>query len=169
MSRVNGLQKTWSLKNYLTQYVQRGLKDYIDLNYYHSIGFPIIQAARMLVGLSSATGNFACSSTGKAVRDGTFKIKTRTNIDIIANFINRHGDQNPAFKTANFISSFELCLRVEDFDPSQLTRKLANIPTMITRTASIDQMLDQFEEVYNYHQSIKVPIAFKAKQKKRLA
>lgn len=165
MSRVNGLQKPWLLKNFLDQYVKRDIPAYKELAAYHELGFPIIQAAKMLEGLSGcATGSGKLSSTGKSIREGTFQIKTREKIEIIASFIREHGHKNKAFRTTNFIGAFELCLRFSNFDPDQMTRKLSANPQMITRTASLDQMLDQFEEVYNWKQQVKVPLAFSAKQ-----
>lgn len=113
--------------------------------------------------LGGANGGTAANS----VIDGIFKVITREKIEIIAQFLRENGDKNPVFKTASFISAFELCLRSSDFDPSQLTRKLAANHKVITRCASIDQMLDQLEEVYNYHQQIKVPLAFNARACKK--
>lgn len=167
MSRVNSLQKSWMLKNFLEQYVKRGLPAYKELAEYHSLGFPIIQAAKMLDGLAATTGQVSGSSTGESVRNGTFKVKTREKIEIIAAFIREYGSINPAFRTANFIAAFELCLRVSDFVPDQLTRKMANNPKIVVRTANVDQMLDQLDEVYNYHQQIKTPLAFQAKQARK--
>jgi hypothetical protein len=167
MSRVNGLQKTWQLKNYLAQYVKRGIPAYVELAGYHSLGFSIQQAAKMLAGLAS-TG-YGGSKVSAALRDGTFKVVTREKIDIIARFLCEEGASNPAYRTSNFVTAFELCLRVNDFNPEQLTRKLSINPRTIARTATVDQMLDQIEEVYNYHQQIKMPLAFEAKSKKRIA
>jgi hypothetical protein len=167
MSCVNGLQKPWQLKNYLNQYVKRGIESYRILAEYHELGFPISQAARMLSGHSAYGGQSARSSTGKLLRDGVFKIKTREKIEIIASFVREHGSKNPAFSTNNFIAAFELCLRLKDFEPERLTRKLANNPKTISRTANVDQMLDQIEEVYNWKQQIHAPLAFNAKQTRK--
>jgi hypothetical protein len=166
MSRVNGLQKPWQLKNFLSQYVKRGLTPYIELQKYTDLGFSIQQAAKMLSGLAAA--GYGGSRVSIELRDGTFKIKTRDKIDIIANFLKDEGTRNHAYRTTNFITAFELCLRVTDFNHEQLTRKLHANPKAITRTATVDQMLDQLEEVYNYHQQIKVPLAFEARQKKKI-
>jgi hypothetical protein len=165
MSKVNGLQKTWQLKDYLAQYVKRGASDYLELNEYHKLGFSIQQAAKMLMGLASSGYGGGRAST--ALRDGTFKIVERQRIEAIASFLRQEADENPAYRTTNFITAFELCLRVEHFNHEQLTRKLATNPRAIARTATVDQMLDQFEEVYNYHQQIKTPLAFEARQKKK--
>lgn len=165
MAQVNGLQKTWQLKNYLAQYVKRGMEPYLELQEYNSLGFSIQQAAKMLAGLSAA--GYGGGKVSVSLRDGTFKIVTRDKIEIIAAFLREEGARNPAYKTTNFITAFELCLRVDDFSSEQLTRKLSANPRAITRAATVDQMLDQIEEVYNYHQQIKTPLSFGAKQKKR--
>lgn len=164
MSAVNGLQKSWNLKNYVNQYAKRGIPSYVSLLEYFNLGISMMQAARMLTGKAANSGFCTQSSTGRAIRDGSFKIKDTSKIEIIASFLRKHGTDNPAFKTANFISAFELCLRVDDFEPEQLTRKLANNPKTIARTANVDQMLDQLEEVYNYKQQIKTPLAFTARE-----
>lgn len=165
MSRVNGLQKTWQLKNYLAQYVKRGFPAYLELQEYSNLGFSIQQAAKMLAGLSAA--GYGGGKVSVTIRDGTFKVIARDKIEIIAVFLREDGARNAAYRTTNFITAFELCLRVDDFSHEQLTRKLSANPKAITRTATVDQMLDQIEEVYNYHQQIKTPLAFVAKQKKR--
>lgn len=165
MSKVNGLQRTWQLKNYLSQYVKRGVPAYLELNEYHALGFSIQQAAKMLAGMSAA--QYGGGKVSDSLRDGTFKVVSRDKIEVIAAFIRGDGGTNSAYRTANFIMAFELCLRVDDFNPDQLTRKLSLNPKAITRTATVDQMLDQIEEVYNYHQQIKTPLAFEARQKKK--
>lgn len=165
MAKVNGLQKPWQLKNYLMQYAGRGLPDYVELEGYHKLGFSIQQAAKMLAGLSAS--GYGGGRVSSELRSGEFKIVTRDKIEIIAGFIRSEGGKNKAYKTANFITAFEMCLRVNHFNPDQLTRKLAANPRAVTRTATVDQMLDQLEEVYNYHQHIKTPLAFEAKQKKK--
>lgn len=165
MAKVNGLQKTWQLKNYLAQYVSRGLPSYRELEEYHKLGFSIQQAAKMLAGL--AASGFGGGKISVALRDGTFKVVTREKIEVIAQFLRDNGSKNKAFATTNFITAFELCLRVCDFEPEQLSHKLSLNPKTITKTATVDQMLDQIEEVYNYHQSIKIPLAFNAKQQKK--
>ena len=165
MAKVNGLQKTWQLKNYLAQYVKRGLPAYLELADYNKLGFSIQQAAKMLAGLSAA--GYGGGKVSVAIKDGTFKVIKRDKIEVIAKFLRENGSMNKAFPTTNFITAFELCLRADGFDPDQLTRKLSLNPKTITRTATVDQMLDQLEEVYNYHQQIKTPLAFKARQQRK--
>jgi hypothetical protein len=165
MSKVNGLQKTWQLKNYLAQHVKRGIPSYLELNEYHKLGFSIQQAAKMLAGFAAC--GYGGGKVSVMLRDGTFKVVTRDKIETIARFLREEGARNHAYRTSNFINAFEICLRVEDFNPDQLTRKLSANPKTITRTATVDQMLDQIEEIYNYHQQIKTPLAFEAKQKKK--
>jgi len=167
MAKVNRYQKAWNMKNFVSQYAKRGLPPYLELVAYNQLGFPLTIAALMLSGRSAATGGANGGTAANSVIDGTFKVITRGKIEIIAQFLRENGDKNPAFKTASFISAFELCLRSSDFDPSQLTRKLAGNHKVITRCVSIDQMLDQLEEVYNYHQQIKVPLAFNARACKK--
>jgi hypothetical protein len=165
MAAVNGLQKTWQLKNYLSQYVKRGWPDYKELNEYHNLGFSIQQAGKMLAGL--AASGYGGGRVSREIRDGSFKVVSREKIEIIARFLRENSGSNKAFKTTNFITAFELCIRVPDFDSSQLTHKLSLNPKTITRTATVDQMLDQLEEVYNYRQQIKMPLAFKAREQKK--
>jgi len=165
MARVNRVQKPWALKNYVSQYAKRGLASYLELVEYHNLGFPIMQAAQLLMGKAASSGGTGLSAS-KHLTEGTFKILTREKIEIIAQFLRENGSVNPAFKTSNFISSFEMCMRVKGFDHGQLTRKLSANPKTLIRTASIDQMLDQIEEIYNYHQQIKTPLAFNARQEK---
>jgi len=165
MAKVNGLQKTWQLKNYLAQYVSRGFPSYLELEEYHRLGFSIQQAAKMLAGLTAS--GYGGGKVSVSLRDGTFNVVKRDKIEVIARFLRDNGSKNKAFSTTNFITAFELCLRLNEFDPGQLCRKLALNPKTIIKTATVDQMLDQIEEVYNYHQSIKIPLAFNATQQKK--
>jgi len=56
-------------------------------------------------------------------------------------------------------------MRIEEFDFDRLRSKLANNPKTLVKMATTEQMLYQLEEIYNYHQSIKVSLAFMAKGK----
>jgi len=164
IANVNRLQRQWNVKNFVEMYAKRGLPDYVELLEYAKLGFPIKAAALMLLNQSALTGG---AGSARVVYDGTFKVVNRQKIEIIAQFLRDHGHENKAYLNHNFISGFEVCLRLKDFDHGQLTRKLAANPRMLARTASIDQTLDQIEEIYNYHQSIKVPLAFNARQVKK--
>lgn len=165
MAKVNGLQKTWQLKNYLTQYASRGIPSYRELEEYHRLGFSIQQAAKMLAGLSAA--GYGGSKVSADLRDGTFKVVTREKIEVIAQFLRGEGHKNKAFSTTNFITAFEICLRVDGFDSDQLSRKLSLNPKTLAKTASVDQMIDQIDEIYNYRQTVKIPLAFMARAKKK--
>ncbi len=157
----NRLQRQWNAKNFVEMYAKRGNPAFLELLEYANLGIPIMNAALLLSGYSSNAAG--C----KAVYDGTLKVVTREKIEIIASFLREQGHTNGAYRNQNFINAFELCLRVADFDPSQLTRKLAANPKALTRTANVNQTLDQLEEIYNYHQTIKVPLAFLARQSKK--
>jgi len=88
---------------------------------------------------------------------------------VLASFLRENGHLNTAYSSRNFIAAFELLTRIPEFEFSRLTGKLVNNPKVITKTANTDQMLDQIEEVYNYHHSIKIPLAFMARSKRKTA
>lgn len=166
IGQVNGFQRKWQLANFVNMYAKRGIADYQELAEYVRLGIPVSTAASFLGGFSSYNSGTSTSNTNKSLMAGTFKIKTRQKIEIIASFLRGHGHENKAYANRHFIAAFDLLMRVPEFDFSKLANKLANNPKALAKTATTDQMLDQIEEIYNYHQSIKVNISFLAKQAK---
>ncbi len=163
----NRFQNKWTAANFVNMYANRGLAPYKELKEYAALGIPLTSAASMLTGRSSAARG-GSNGGANSIFDGTLQIKTREKIEKIAQFLRDYGNDNKAYKTHNFIVSAELCMRLKDFDFSQLSAKLAANPRMMARTATVDQMLDQIEEIYNYHQRIRTPIAFPAKECKKV-
>lgn len=165
ISDGNFRQKKWVIADFVTTYANRGIPAYKELLEYLKLGIPITKAAGMLSG--NAASQTTNGTLGKSLYNGTFEVKSREKIEKIAQFLREHGHENKAYHTNHFICSLELFMRFPDFDLERLTRRLANNPKMVCRMATLDQMLDQLEEVYNYHQQIKVPIAFNAREKKK--
>jgi len=166
IGQVNGFQRKWQLANFVEMYAKRGLPDYKELIEYSRLGIPISTAAAFLAGASSTRNGASGSGVNKSIANGSFKVKTRQKIEVLASFLRDRGHENETYSSRAFISAFELLVRVQEFDFSKLANKLINNPKVLTKTATTDQMLDQIEEIYNYHQSIKVNISFLAKQAK---
>lgn len=164
---VNGVQRKWVLANFVNMYAKRGLADYKELLEYFNLGIPFSTAASFLSGYSSQGSSKNGNKSNKSIINGTFKVLYRDKIEMIASFLRENGRQNTAYNSRNFISAFELLTRVPEFEFSKLAGKLVNNPKTLTKTATTDQMLDQIEEIYNYHQAIKIPLAFMARNSKK--
>jgi len=166
IGNVNSVVRKWNLANFVVMYCKRGLADYKELREYAMLGIPLSSAAHFLNGYAGNRDG-SQSSVTKAITNGTFKVKTREKIEILASFLRERGSENKTYSSRPFIGAFELLSRIPDFDFGKLSGKLINNPKALAKTATTDQMLEQIEEIYNYHQSIKIPLAFMAKQLKR--
>ena len=150
----------WPLKAVVDRYAQRGLQDYIELLEYMKYGIAITAATSLLNGNLSYSSN-----SNEVLRSGSWKIKTRKNIDVVVKFMVELGDICPSVKNAKFHAALSMCLFVQEFDPERMLHKLRMNPRMLEKTATREQMLTQMEEIYNYkaNAASKLPIFFMAK------
>lgn len=152
--------KNWPIKDASIAYAKKGQKDYVILLDYAKRGIPIRYAASMLRGEHAASGN-ACDF----VSAGTFKVKTTSHIEAVCSVVESVKAAQKEATSQVFISSVSALIIVEGFSADQLVKKILSFPGKIEKTKTRDQMLDQLEEIYNYHCRIKDNISFKAKNK----
>lgn len=151
--------KNWGCVAAVSSYAKDGNKDYIILLEYTARGIPQRYAASMLRGEHAASGN-----ASQFVNDGTFRVKTRKHIDEVLSVVDALKDRADEATSMTFISAISALTRVAAFSPETMIRKIEILGGRIEKAKTRDQMLDQLEEIYNYQNRNKEPLAFKAKE-----
>lgn len=150
--------RNWGCSAAVETYAKEGNKDYITLLKYTAKGIPLRYAASMLHGEYAASGN-----AGQYVSNGTFKVKDTKHIDDVLKVVDALKDRADEAKSMTFISAISALYNVESFCPDALIRKVGILGGRLEKAKTRDQMLDQLEEIYNYQNRRKEPLAFMAK------
>jgi len=143
----NGVQKGWSLKDFVFSNAALGKPHYVTLKaFYDKYKLPISTCATMLAGVSSEAG-----STG-TIRAGTFKIKPGGVM-----FAQNAADLVTAIKPIFGASSdrgfaLALCrlMMVPGFSGERLLQKLQYQATKLVKCASWMQYVELIDGIYNH-------------------
>lgn len=149
-----GEAKLWDAGDCVRLYSLRGLEDYAELQSYAEF-VPVAMACSILAGESAASGN-----QQKALRDGTWKIKTRSHMSKIMGLISELVARHAAVKSRPFIDALSKCLFTPEFDYVQFRERLFENEDMIDKMNSTDKMLHLFEAIYNKRSREKTPLYF---------
>lgn len=151
---ATGEAKSWDASDCVRLYSLRGFDDYTELQSYAQF-MPITMACSILAGESAASGN-----QQKALRNGTWKIKTRSHMSKIVGLISELVARHPAVKSRPFIDCLSKCLFTPEFDYVQFRDRLFENEDMIDKMNSTDKMLHLFESIYNKRSREKTPLYF---------
>lgn len=151
--------KTWALIDYIHYYSNNGNSHYQELIRYAAKGIPMTMAASMLYGQSACSGN-----AQRFVKEGTFKVKDRAQINRICQLIDDLGSHNQAAKSRTFIGVISKCAFTPAIDWETLVKKLRAQSGTLEKTNNADQMLLQIEEIYNFRSQAKLPLAWAVKE-----
>lgn len=152
-------QASWSGMDAAKAYAMAGISDYDELLRFARSGIPVNMAASMLMGEAAGSGNAA-----QLVKEGRFRVKITAHIVRVIGLIQQTEQSNPEVKSRAFIAALSSCLFVREFDAEKLESKLKKHPRALEKRSTKDQMLDQIEELYNFHSRDKVNIAFLARE-----
>lgn len=154
--------KNWSTRAVAEHYASKGLEDYLILLEYAAKGIPLNYAASMLRGEHAGSGN-----CGLFVRRGTFKVKTREEIDSLVSILAELRDVSEEIMSQSFILALSALLLIPEFDRDVFIKKALSFPAEIEKRSTRDQMLDQIEEIYNFRSRAQVNLSFLAKNNLR--
>jgi hypothetical protein len=160
--------RRWVPSDFLGLFAGKGNEHYQTLAKYNDLGFPLKQAASLLIGESAHSGNVS-----NAVASGTFRVKTTWYCDIIVGIwhhsdgVQRVVDACPCIKGRTFIEALSMLLRVDPFEPEVMAKRILGNPRMVTKCADRLQALDMLDEIYNFRAKIKLPLAHLAKEAMR--
>lgn len=155
MAGENRLVLKWGVAEYVRLYASQGNPDYMEILKYVACGIPMTQAISLLFDNNPSGGS---TNAAAKIMDGTFKIKTRVTADAIVSIIKRFKATVPAVTSRQFIGALSRCLYTEGFVLDIFNRKLTENPTMIEKTSDVDQMLLQFEGLYNFRSRATFPL-----------
>lgn len=159
IAKINGTPLTWSPSDYAHKNSSNNIPDYYEcIQFADAHGMSVGVAAAMLAGTTTY------NNVESAFRAGTWRITDRE-------WANRVASLNTELKS---ISTYRhstkllwpcMCLcRIPGFDSERLIRCAKLCRDRLIPYSTRDQYLKMLEEVYNYHQSNKIPLEFMAKQ-----
>jgi hypothetical protein len=151
---ATGEAKPWQAGDCVRLYALRGNEDYVELQSYSEF-IPITMAASILSGEAASSNN-----QNRALRDGAWKIKTRSHMSKIMGIISELVQKHPAVKSRQFIDALSKCLFTPEFSYVQFRERLFENEDMIDKTNSTDKMLKLFELIYNKRSREKTPLHF---------
>jgi hypothetical protein len=157
ISDLNYAVRKWSGDAFIAMYASRGMKDYVTLLGYINRGIPITQAACMLAGESTASGNH-----NESLRAGTFKVRSTDSVDAVLEIIDELAPINPEVKGRTFIAAIGVMVHLAEFDRGSFIWKVKSNPRMLVKCANRAQMFDLIEEIYNFRAREKHNLAFLA-------
>lgn len=150
---INVIVRKWSTESFAKMHADKGNRHYIELMKYVGMGVPLLQAASMLIGQSSASNNATYS-----VRSGDFVVRTRKVIDQVVEVISECRTVSSDVAMSTFIDALSALFFVVEFDASVFIKRLKANPRMMVKCSNRDQMLDLIEEIYNFRTHEKVPL-----------
>lgn len=162
MADINVAVKKWGSAALVRLYEAKGIESYKVLTSYVDRGIPLQQASSLLWGHCASSCN-----AGKAVRAGTFKIKTLRLANDVVNMIEQAGGVCPVVKKKAFIDAFSALLFVPEFDPQLLLKRMLTNPKAMYNCSTRDQMFTVIEDVYNFRAHEKIPLKHLAMLKLR--
>jgi hypothetical protein len=159
---LNLLQRGWKGRDYLMHYVRKGDGEYIKLYNLiekHGLGLSLT------VGLAAGSG---FHHVGKSFRAGTYEVKDDKLVEIVAKFGGVVGKVDKKLQNRSLLSAYSRCLQVKGFEPDRMEAAAMTVgKKLLTPTNTIEAYLDELEQVYNWHKSNTIPLAFLAKKKGR--
>jgi hypothetical protein len=153
----NWAVRKWQADAFVNMYASRGLKDYVELLSYVKRGLQFKFAIALLSNETTNTGN-----QNDAIRNGTFKIKTRRYADEVIHIVDSCSSYNPEAKGSTFLSAIAVLVRIKEFLSEILISRIQTNPRMLVKCATREQMFELIEEIYNFRAREKINLAFKA-------
>jgi hypothetical protein len=151
------------MRDICEMYQTDGIKDYETLLHYSRRGIPIQIAATMLSGFK--VGGHGVK---ERLRDGSFRIKSTAHIEEVLQIVETLVEKYPEARSIAFISAVSAFLKLDGFMSDRLIHSILR-QSKIEKSATVVQMMEQLEEMYNFAQRSRDNIAFRAQEALRMA
>jgi len=150
---VNSVQTSWSTKNYVNWYADRGYPAYVKLRkFINDTGVPVTVALQLATGAVSDGG--VNTSINHAFRNGNMEIKEMSHAYKVANFISvlkKHGIKFATHRSL-VLALNRLC-KIDCFDVDRFDKKLEYQTGKFLKCADFAQYIQMIDEIYNYRSS----------------
>ena len=155
--KFNSISSTWSNREYLDSYCQRGFKEYELLEYFvREYGLGISFSLGLMVGKT----RHAQADTKKDFKEGRFKIKNFNRADEYAKRIHKVGEFVEFNRDDKFMRALVTCFSYPEFDWTFFLKKLESKSEKLRKKASRNDYLVAIERFYNHGTSNKKRIQF---------
>jgi hypothetical protein len=156
VQRINANSMNWKLMNYAESYCDLGNKHYckyIDFKKRYNLGD--YESIAMLQGNEKGSGkNF------DLFRNGLFQINRWKEACFEAEQINKISEFYDGYKRRTFVFAMLHLLKHDNFDMSQMLRKIKLRRTELVHCINSEQYLVLLQKLYNYKQSNKVNLIY---------
>jgi len=159
------LEKThrpWSLTDYLYSHSKAGSESYLAvLEYQKRTGIPLVNCISMIWGESAGSHNRV-----EDFKKGTFRVGDTTHAEIVADIVLfcKNKCKLDFATTATFVTAVSRIVKVAEFEPSQLKRKISTFRSLLERRPTAKMYVELLDEVYNRQCQTKIPLAFLSEQ-----
>lgn len=166
VQRINTSSKRWSLRDYIKSHIQKGNDEYkVLLTFSERTGINFSVSAALLAGLDSAGGsNTSGSSTaqriGALIRDGKFKVKSRTKAEdmaILLKALNEHTEFDTT-KDRALVFALNKVTKLERFDTDRLLAKLRDRGLTLDYQATVRFYIIELERIYNHGAQVRLDL-----------
>lgn len=163
VSHANAVQSAWSAKDYVASFATQGNQHYVKLAaFIKEYGLPVTTSAALLYGIDAGGG-----SNIEMVREGRFIVKTELEARKVAGVVQNLRAIVPFATDRSLAQAIVRLMKVKDFDPARMIKKISNQAHRFRKCASWEQYVDQIEDIYNYRarraQDI-IPLAIEVKR-----
>lgn len=155
--------QTWKLRHYVESHARSG-----------HYGSACIAAVSKRTGISESTvasilGGESANSGNKleAIKNGTFKPSKdgSERMDKVESVVSAMKEAKLTFATKKqFIIALVKMLFLPEFEEAVLIKKLKTNPQLFTNCPTEDHFLEMIEYAYNHSRTVKLPLAFNARQ-----
>lgn len=166
VQRINTSSKRWSLKDYIKSHIQKGNDDYrVLLTFSERTGINFSVSAALLAGLDSASsgsssGANAAQKLGTLIRDGKFKVKSRTKAEdmaILLKALNEHTEFDTT-KDRALVFALNKVTKLERFDTDRLLAKLRDRGLTLDYQATVRFYIIELERIYNHGAQVRLDL-----------
>lgn len=153
---MNCSQKAWSIGDYTDSYIARGNDNYSIFKWFRAkYGLSHLTSLSLLTG-SDPQGRHLT----QLFNSGSMVVTHLEEAKQFAEFIHACGEYFPHFKERSFTMALLALRKKEQFDQRTFLRKLRANPTVMRKSSTTNQYIEEIEAVYNYRSSNKVNLRF---------
>lgn len=157
--QLEATTRSWSLKDYVMSFMNSGIRDYQDLEYYNR---------KTKIPLSKCINILGESTSSDLVKAGKFRVsedKKRRADDIGKIVMAAQKYAGKIGRNSGFVQAIIDFMYVDHFLPRRMIHKIKTFPTKLKLVDGVDEYRRLLEALYNHKCSVhtKVDLAFAAK------
>lgn len=150
----------WSLADFFNSYCRAGNPEYLKVKkYIDKTGIFISSAAGIMANFYQGSAQI-----NQKIKDGTYKTAPENEMaEKVAEVVILMRDLKILHATSSgFLKALCMSIAVPEFDIEIFLKKTKRHKDKLEPQATLKKYLESIEWLYNYHESVKIPLSFKA-------